>query len=134
MSCFDGHVHRSLMGFPGMRERTVKIGSRARSSRSPDGSRLDVRRRASPRCWQGTPVLTFTTPPNLQAAAATGWARMRDFRGDAHRIPALARPAGGGTGRARLCVLPSVATYFLSIDLARSGVDLDDLAFCEMAG
>ncbi len=34
---FDGARHRPLMALPGMRERTVKIGSAARSSRSPAG-------------------------------------------------------------------------------------------------
>jgi aspartate/methionine/tyrosine aminotransferase len=40
------------------------------------------------------------------------------------------RLAAGLTGLG-YAVLPSVATYFLSIDLARSGIDLDDVRFCE---
>jgi aspartate/methionine/tyrosine aminotransferase len=28
-------------------------------------------------------------------------------------------------------VLPSAATYFLSVDLAASGIDLDDMRFCD---
>jgi aspartate/methionine/tyrosine aminotransferase len=75
--------------------------------------------------------LTFTTPPNLQAAVAWGlenpgdwfetmpaaYARSRD-----HLAAALAAEG--------FQVLPSAATYFLTIDLAASGVNLPDRAFC----
>src|SRR3546814_6336168 len=39
----------------------------------------------------------------------------------------------GGLADAGFAVLPAEGTYFLSIDLAASGIPLDDVTFCERA-
>jgi aspartate/methionine/tyrosine aminotransferase len=75
--------------------------------------------------------ITFTTPPNLQSAVAygldkdaayfeemrAGYARSRDRMTEALKAEGYA-------------VLPSEGTYFLNIDLAASGLNIDDEAFC----
>ncbi|MFP5455704.1 MAG: aminotransferase class I/II-fold pyridoxal phosphate-dependent enzyme, partial [Alphaproteobacteria bacterium] len=76
--------------------------------------------------------LTFTTPPALQTAVAHGLRKpLRWFE---------TMRAGFARSRARLvqglesagyCVLPSEATWFVSVDLPASGIDLDDVTFAE---
>ncbi|WP_034157492.1 aminotransferase [Sphingomonas sp. ERG5] len=131
---FDGGVHRSLIGFPGMRERTVKIGSAGKIF-SLTGWKVGWMCAAPPLAAvlaKAHQFLTFTTPPNLQAAAAFGLARdvryFEEMRAAFQR--SRDRLAAGLTGLG-YAVLPSAATYFLSIDLSRSGVDMGDVAFCE---
>ncbi len=130
---FDGARHSSLMSFPGMRDRTVKIGSAGKMfgltgwkvgflCAAPELTGVLARAHQ---------FLTFTTPPNLQSAVAFGL----DNPGDWFET----MPAGLQRSRDRLtaalsadgfAVLPSQGTYFLNIDLAGSGVAEDDMAFC----
>jgi aspartate/methionine/tyrosine aminotransferase len=49
----------------------------------------------------------------------------------ARRVPTLARPARRGLERLGLKTLPSAATWFLAVDLAASGLAMDDSAFCD---
>jgi aspartate/methionine/tyrosine aminotransferase len=130
---FDGARHVPLMTLAGMRERTVKIGSAGKIFSltgwkvgfvTADASLMRVLSKAHQ-------FLTFTTPPNLQAAVAyglakdeawfeamrTGYARSRD------RLAAGLRERG-------FRVLPAQATWFLNIDIAPLGLG-DDVAFCE---
>jgi N-succinyldiaminopimelate aminotransferase len=129
---FDGHVHRPLMALPGMRERTVKIGSAGKIF-SLTGWKVGFVAAAPPllrvlaRAHQ---FLTFTTPPNLQAAVAyglgksdgyfdgmrAGLARSRDRLADG--LAAQGWPASRSQG-----------TYFLTVDIGPLGAD-DDVAFC----
>ena len=129
---FDGARHIPLMSLPKMAERTVKIGSAGKMfgltgwkvgflCAAPDLTH------ALARAHQ---FLTFTTPPNLQAAVAFGL----DDPGDWF----TAMPAGLQRSRDRLAagltaegfkVLPSQGTYFLNVDLAASGVSEPDRAF-----
>ena len=78
--------------------------------------------------------LTFATPPNLQAAVTFGlnegdaWLepmRQRFVRARDHVVQGL-EVAG-------YSVLPSEATYFQCVDLAASGIELDDEAFAKLA-
>lgn len=129
---FDGRIHRPLMSFPGMRERTVKIGSAGKMF-GMTGWKVGFLCAAPPlaRALAGAhQFLTFTTPPNLQAAVAFGL----DEPGDWFE----AMPAGLQRSRDRLAtglrqagftVLSSGGTYFLNVDLAASGVDEPDRAF-----
>src|SRR5262249_33670298 len=71
---FDDAVHRPLMAFPGMRERTVKIGSPRKLFGLPGWTvgflcAAPALPRTLSRAHQ---FLTFTTPPNLQAGVAFG--------------------------------------------------------------
>ncbi|PLR27895.1 aminotransferase [Caulobacter zeae] len=129
---FDGRVHKSLMAFPGMRERTVKIGSAGKLF-GMTGWKVGFLCAAPPlaKALAGAhQFLTFTTPPNLQEAVAFGL----DQPGDWFE----AMPAGLQRSRDRLAtglreagfsVLDSGGTYFLNIDLAASGIDEPDRAF-----
>ena len=131
---FDGARHLPLMGFAGMRERTVKIGSAGKifaltgfkvgwMCAAPPLARLLARAHQ---------FLTFTTPPNLQWAVAEGLETQDDWVQQArHRFQAGRDRLKHGLEAAGLVTLPSVATYFLSVDLAASGIAADDVAFCD---
>jgi aspartate/methionine/tyrosine aminotransferase len=129
---FDGAAHRPLIALPGMRDRTVKIGSAGKIF-SLTGWKVGWMCAAPPIAAvlaKAHQFLTFTTPPNLQAGAAFGlgkdiayFTQMR--AGYQHSRDRLA----SGLEALGYAVLPSAATYFLSIDLARSGVNMDDLTF-----
>lgn len=131
---FDGRRHISLMAMPGMRERAVKIGSAGKIF-SLTGWKVGWMCAAPPlskAVAKAHQFLTFTTPPNLQAAVAYGlgkdddyFAAMRlDFARSRDRLSAALTDAG-------YAVLPSAGSYFLCLDLAESGVVLEDAAFCD---
>lgn len=132
---FDGRTHRPIMAQPGMRERTVKIGSGGKIF-SVTGWKVGwmVAAPALSRVVaKAHQFLTFTTPPNLQAAIAHGLGKddgyftgMRaDFARSRDRLAAGLTAAGWS-------VLPSAGTYFLLVDLPASGVHMDDETFCQM--
>jgi N-succinyldiaminopimelate aminotransferase len=75
--------------------------------------------------------LTFTTPPALQQAVAEGLAVERAWL-EAMRAEIEAGRAhlADGLAAAGYAVLPSEATWFLSVDLAASGIALSDMDFC----
>ena len=131
---FDGATHRPLMAFPGMRDRTVKIGSAGKIF-SVTGWKVGWMCAAPPLAAllaRAHQFLTFTTPPALQWACAQalawsdGWfERQRaSYRASRDRLAA-------GLGAAGYAVLPSAGTWFLSIDLPASGIALDDRTFCD---
>lgn len=133
---FDAIPHRSLLSFPGMEGRAVKIGSAGKIfgltgwkvgwlCAAPDTAA------ALGRAHQ---FLTFTTPPALQWAVAEGldrpdsWFASRNERWGASRARLAA-----DLERAGFVVLPGAATWFLCIDLAASGIGIDDRQFSERA-
>ncbi|MDG2528475.1 aminotransferase [Caulobacter endophyticus] len=129
---FDGRVHRPLMTFPGMRERTVKIGSAGKLF-GMTGWKVGFLCAAPPlaKALAGAhQFLTFTTPPNLQAAVAFGLDEPGDWF---ETMPAgLQRSRdrlAAGLRQAGFTVLDSGGTYFLNIDLLASGIDEPDRAF-----
>jgi aspartate/methionine/tyrosine aminotransferase len=74
--------------------------------------------------------LTFTTPPNLQAAVAYGL--MKDdayFEGLRADLQRSRDRFADGLLELGLSVIPSQGTYFLNIDIAPLG-ETDDVAFC----
>ena len=130
---FDGHRHVPVMSRPGMRERTVKISSAGKIF-SLTGWKVGL--------VMAAPVLmkvlakahqyiTFTTPPNLQAAVAYGLSKedgyFEGMRAEFQR--SRDRFADGLTGLG-YSVLPSVGTYFLNVDIASLG-ETDDIDFCK---
>lgn len=131
---YDGLPHRPLMGFPGMRERTVKIGSAGKIF-SVTGWKVGWMC-ASPAIAallaRAHQFLTFTTPPNLQWAVAEGlgWPDTWFDRQRAAYQTSRDRLAAG-LEAAGYVVLRSGATWFLSIDLPASSIALDDVTFCE---
>ncbi len=130
---FDGRVHRSLLSFPGTRERCVKIGSAGKMF-GLTGWKVGFICAAPPLTQviaKAHQFLTFTTPPNLQAAVAWGLENSPDWF---TAMPAdLARSRdrlSEGLTREGFRVLPSQGTYFLNIDLPGSGIAEDDRTFC----
>lgn len=129
---FDGHRHASLLGRPDMRERTVKISSAGKIF-SLTGWKVGLVM-AAPAVMRvlakAHQYITFTTPPNLQAAVAYGLGKadgyfegMRaDFQRSRDRFATGLRDLG-------FAVLPSAGTYFLNVDIAPLG-ESDDADFC----
>ncbi|MDM7955736.1 aminotransferase [Blastomonas sp.] len=130
---YDGARHRSLMQYPGMRERTVKIGSAGKIF-GLTGWKVGWMCAAPPIARvlaKAHQFLTFTTPPNLQWAVAEGldsqdaWIAMACDHHQASRDFFCA-----GLREIGLATVPSAATYFVSVDLTASGIVMDDAAFC----
>ncbi|CAH1678149.1 putative N-succinyldiaminopimelate aminotransferase DapC [Hyphomicrobiales bacterium] len=130
---FDGRRHRPLMAEPGMRERTVKIGSAGKifsltgwkvgfACAAPDI--LKVLAKAHQ-------FLTFTTAPNLQAAVAYGLGKADDyFTGMRADFQRSRDRFSQGLQERGFTVLPSHGTYFLNVDIAPLG-ERDDVDFCK---
>jgi N-succinyldiaminopimelate aminotransferase len=130
---FDGAAHRPLIGFAGMRERTVKIGSAGKMF-GLTGWKVGFLC-AAPQLTHALArahqFLTFTTPPNLQAAVAFGLSNSGDWFATMPRDLQRSRDRlAEGLRREGFAVLESQGTYFLSVDLAASGVALGDREFC----
>lgn len=131
---FDGRAHAPLMAEPGMRNRCVKIGSAGKifSLTGWKVGWLCAAPALSGVIAKAHQFLTFTTPPNLQAAAAYGLGKdMAYFTGMRAGFARSRDRLAAGLAASGYRVLPSAATYFLSIDLAASGIAMGDVAFCE---
>ena len=130
---FDGRRHRPLASLPGMRERTVKVGSAGKIFNltgwkvgfvcaAPDLMRVLAKAHQ---------FLTFTTPPNLQSAVAYGLAKddayFEGLRADLGRSRDRFTAGLADLG---FQVIPSAGTYFLNVDIAALG-ETDDVAFCQ---
>jgi len=131
---FDGLTHVPLIAIDGMRERCVKIGSAGKIF-SLTGWKVGFVC-AAPQVLRvlakAHQYITFTTPPNLQAAVAYGLAKsddyfttMRaDFQRSRDRFADGLRSLGFPT-------LDAQGTYFLNVDLAPLGLNQDDETFCK---
>jgi aspartate/methionine/tyrosine aminotransferase len=132
---FDGVAHRSLLSFPGMEARAIKIGSAGKlfgltgwkvGWLAADPALAALLGRAHQ-------FLTFTTLPATQYAVAQGLdmdevlaaqqAKWAASRGHLNRLLA----------EAGFAVLPGPATWFSCVDLAASGIALSDAQFSERA-
>jgi aspartate/methionine/tyrosine aminotransferase len=131
---FDGREHIPLIGLPDMRERCVKIGSAGKIF-SLTGWKVGFACAAPPLMRvlaKAHQFITFTTPPNLQAAVAYGLGKpddyfttMRsDFQRGRDRLAAGLRSLG-------FPVLDSQGSYFLNVDLEPLGLNEDDESFCK---
>jgi len=130
---FDNHRHLPLISRPGMRERTVKVGSAGKIF-SLTGWKVGFVC-AAPAVMRmlakAHQFITFTTPPNLQVAVAYGlgkedayFTRMRaGFAASRDRFTR-------GLSRLGLKVLPCEGTYFLNLDIGALG-EKDDADFCQ---
>jgi len=132
----DGQAFTPIASLAGMAKRTLKCGSAGKIFSltgwkigwlvaSPELATLAARAHQ---------FLTFASAPNLQAAVAYG---LND--GDAWLQPMRDRFARArdrmtsGLEAAGFAVLPSASTYFLCVDLAASGIRLDDEGFARQA-
>jgi aspartate/methionine/tyrosine aminotransferase len=131
---FDGREHIPMLKLPGMRERTVKIGSAGKIF-SLTGWKVGFVC-AAPAIMRvlakAHQYITFTTPPNLQSAVAYGLAKDDSyFLGSRVNFQRSRDRFSDGLKRLGFPVLPSEASYFLSIDLAPLGLNIDDETFCK---
>ena len=133
---FDRRRHAPLASLPGMAERTIKVGSAGKIF-SMTGWKVG---------WAIAPTslaravgnahqfITFTTPPNLQSGVAFGLGK-DPAHFDAMRATfAEARDFFlAGIAAAGFSAMPVEGTYFVCVDLPASGIDVDDVTFCERA-
>ena len=130
---FDSRAHIPIAGLPGMRERTVKIGSAGKIF-SLTGWKVGwvcAPQHLAAQVAKAHQFLTFTVAPGTQAAVAyglrkddayfeemrAGYARSRDRLSEGLRAEGFA-------------VLASQSTYFLNLDLKASGIGMGDRDFC----
>jgi len=131
---FDGREHIPLIAIPGMRERTVKIGSAGKIfaltgwkigfvCAAPELLRVVAKTHQ---------FLTFTTPPNLQVGVAYGLGKPDDYFFGMRKDLARSRDRlTAGLRRIGFPVLDSQGTYFLNVDLAPLKLNESDEAFCK---
>ena len=129
---FDGAPFTSLLAMPGMRDRCVKIGSAGKMF-SLTGWKIGLVCAAPPlmnAALKAHQFLTFTTPPNLQRAVAYGLSKDVDYFAALRSSFQRGRDRlAAGLGEIGFAALPSEGTYFLGVDLARSGISMADKDF-----
>ena len=130
---FDGRRHVPLIGLEGMAERSVKIGSAGKMF-ALTGWKVGF---AVARPGLLDPIarahqfLTFTTPPNLQAAVAYGLGKDLSFFDEMRTVLQRSRDRlAGALVAGGFVVLPSEGIYFIVLDLAASGLAEGDRALC----
>jgi aspartate/methionine/tyrosine aminotransferase len=131
---FDGRAHIPLIAIPGMRERTVKIGSAGKMF-GLTGWKIGFVC-AAPHILRvlakAHQFITFTTPPNLQVAVAYGLGKPDDYFFQMRADLARSRDRlSSGLARLGFPVLQSQGTYFLNVDLAPLGRNESDVDFCK---
>jgi aspartate/methionine/tyrosine aminotransferase len=131
---FDGRAHIPLIALPGMRERTVKIGSAGKIF-SLTGWKVGFVC-ASPSLMKALSkahqFLTFTTPPNLQTAVAYGLGKEDAYFHEMRAGLQRSRDRlADGLREIGLPPLESQGTYFLNVDLKPLGMNVKDEDFCK---
>jgi N-succinyldiaminopimelate aminotransferase len=130
---FDERAHIPLMTLPGMRERTLRIGSAGKTF-SATGWKVGYITAAPPLLTAAAKAhqfVTFTTAPNLQRATAYGLNKDMSYfqnlaaaqQGKRDRLAAGLRDAG-------FEVLASDGSYFLTVDIRSVGFAGTDVDFC----
>lgn len=130
---YDGRRHIPLMTLPGMRDRCVRIGSAGKTF-SLTGWKVGYVTACAELLApiaKAHQYLTFTTPPNLQAAVAWGLGKddayfaslAADMQARRDRLAEGLRHIGFG-------VLDCQGTYFLTTDVRPLGVNEVDADFC----
>ena len=75
--------------------------------------------------------LTFTTPPNLQVGVAYGLGKDDSYFLEMRTHYARSRDRlTDGLKTEGFVVIPSEGTYFVNVDIAASGLNIDDAEFC----
>lgn len=130
--CFDARPHVSIARLPGMKARTVRMGSAGKTF-SLTGWKIGYSAGPKPlieAMARSHQYLTFACPPPLQRAVAYGL-RKEDayFEGLAEEMQAKRDRFSAGLKTAGFDVLTSEGTYFLIADIAPLGFE-DDEQFC----
>ena len=131
---FGSARHLSPLALPSLRGRAVKIGSAGKIF-SLTGWKIGWAVAAPPLAEaiaRQHQFLTFNTPVPLQWAVAEGLALPRAWHA-AHRAryEAARERLVSGLTRAGYVVLPSEGTWFVTVDLAASGLPADDEAVAD---
>jgi aspartate/methionine/tyrosine aminotransferase len=130
---FDERRHLSIMNLPGMRDRSVRIGSAGKSF-SLTGWKVGYVT-AAPELMRAIAkthqFMTFTTPPNLQWGAAIGL-RLGDdyFSTLAGDMQAKRDHLASALQEIGFDVLPAHGTYFVTTDFRPLGFNGTDEDFC----
>jgi N-succinyldiaminopimelate aminotransferase len=130
---FDGREHIPLITIPGMRDRTIKVGSAGKIF-SLTGWKIGFVCAAPHLLRVAAKVhqfLTFTTAPNLQVAVAYGLSKPDDYFLNMRAELEKSRDRlTAGLERLGFPVLKAQGTYFLTVDLSPLGLNETDEAFC----
>jgi N-succinyldiaminopimelate aminotransferase len=130
---FDGCRHIPLMTLPGMRARTMRIGSAGKTF-SLTGWKIGyvtAPATLAPLVAKAHQNLTFTTPPNLQRAVAVGLAKDDAYFANLGiALQAKRDRLAAGLAALGLTVLPTHGSYFITTDFTPLGFTGDDVAFC----
>lgn len=132
---FGDKKHVSLLTFPGMGERTVRIASAGKTF-SLTGWKVGYLTAAAEliaRIAKAHQFLIFTTPPNLQKAVAYGLAKEDDFYDDLRQSMQAKRDVfRSGLERIGFATAPCDGTYFLNADINSIGFTGTDEEFCRL--
>lgn len=130
---FGGKRHIPLMTLPGMRERTMRIGSGGKTF-SLTGWKVGYVTSCpalASNVAKAHQNLTFATAPNLQRAVAIGLAKDEAyFASLSHDLEAKRDRLAEGLAALGLKVLPTDGSYFITTDFRPLGFNADDVAFC----
>jgi aspartate/methionine/tyrosine aminotransferase len=130
---FGGKRHIPLMTLPGMRERTMRVGSAGKTF-SLTGWKVGYVTSCpllASNVAKAHQNLTFTTAPNLQRAVAIGLAKDDAYFASLSRDLEVKRGRlAAGLGALGLKVLPTDGSYFITADFRPLGFNADDVAFC----
>ena len=122
---FDGARHIPLMTLPGMRERTMRIGSAGKTF-SLTGWKVGyvtAPAALAANVAKAHQNLTFTTAPNLQRAVAVGLGKDDAyFASLAGALQAKRDRLAAGLASLGLAVLPTKGSYFISADFRPLGL------------
>jgi len=130
---FAGARHVPFISLPGMRARSLKIGSAGKTFSLTGwkvGMIVGPRELIQP-VAKAHQFLTFTTPPNLQTAVAYGLGKSDDFfTGLSAEMERRRDRLAVGLRGLGFEVLPSEATYFLNVDVRSTGFAGNDVELC----
>lgn len=130
---FHGHHHVPLMTLPGMRERSVRIGSAGKTFALTGWKigYITAPRDLAAVIAKTHQFVTFTSVPALQYAVAAGLgsddAYFRKLAGD---LQATRDLLSEGLEELGFDVLPCHGTYFVNADFSELDRERDDVAFC----
>lgn len=131
---FDGLQHVPLMTLPGMRARTVRIGSAGKIF-SLTGWKIGWIEGPAPLIGviaKAHQFVTFTTPPALQAGVAHGLDHeQRFYEALTKDLQAKRDAISGALSQLGVAMLPSQGTYFATGDYAPLGINEDDVTFAK---
>ncbi len=131
---FDGRRHAPLMTLPGMRERSVRIGSAGKTF-SLTGWKVGYVT-AAPHLLEpitkAHQFTTFTTPPNLQKAVAFGLGKGDDYYASlAGDLEKKRNRFAAGIAALGFGVAPCAGTYFITADVSPLRLNEDDVDLCK---